>query len=158
MTYDLSNPLHRMQFERRAESLLRRRSPLVELTECGRRTVSQNAYLHTLIRILALETGVSEQYAKDTYFKRMANGQLFVSHVDDPVDGERREALRSSSDLTAEEMSLALTRFRDWAAVNGFYLPEAEPKDDGTVAFASDGDREGFMRARVETDRASRLM
>ena len=34
------------------------------------------------------------------------------------------ETLRSSADLTKEEMSLSIDRFKRWASENGIYLPE----------------------------------
>ena len=34
--------------------------------------------------------------------------------------------LRSSRDLTAEEMTESITRFKNWAAQQGVYIPEPE--------------------------------
>ena len=41
----------------------------------------------------------------------------------------RGERLRSSADLTKEEMNASITRFKIWAAKEGIYLPEPEDAD-----------------------------
>jgi len=156
MKYDLSNPLHRGQFAARAKALLGRGARVVELTDRSSRTVSQNSYLHVLIRVMAMETGVSERYAKDVYFKRMANPDIFVRTEADPLTGGSVETLRGSSELSSEEMAHAISTFRIWAAEQGCYLPEAHPTDDGGVAFASPEDEEGFRQAEVEVERGPR--
>lgn len=157
MTYDLSDPLHRKRFLSRARRLADR-GRTVELTERTSRSVQQNRYAHVLIRAMALETGVPEAYAKEVYFKRMANAPLFVRRTKDAISGAEVEWLRSSADLTQEEAALALDRFRDWAAGEGYWLPEAHPSAGGGVEFASDEDGAAFFRAEAEADMASRRL
>lgn len=152
MIYDLTNPLHRKQFVARANKLLKKKSKVVELTDSSLRSPSQNNYLHVIIRILAMETGVSEQYAKDTYFKRLANSELFVSTLIDPITNEEKEYVRSSSDLTVEEMTAAIDNFRRWSEEQGYYLPEATIDTDG-VFRVSDKDIAAYQQAVVETER-----
>lgn len=130
MTYDLSREIDRERFSRRAELLLSRGS-LAVLEEKVPRTTGQNAYLHLAIGAVALEVGVDAEYAKREYFKRLANAPLFVRTVADPVTGRDVEVLRSSADLTKEEMSEAIDRFKRWAAENGIYIPE--PEDDARL-------------------------
>ena len=36
------------------------------------------------------------------------------------------EDLRSSADLTIEEMSIAIDRFKRWGYENGFYMPSPD--------------------------------
>lgn len=158
MTYDLTNPLHRRQFLARVRKLYSE-GHKVELSDKSVRTLRQNAYLHCLVRITAFETGVTEAYAKDEYFKRQANKDAFVTEVEDPITGERTQTLRSSSSLSVEEMSSCIDRFRTWASVHGIYLPDARLTGDGDrMEFASDGDREAFEQAVVETGRAERFL
>ena len=93
----------------------------------SRFTVSQNSYLHVCIGIVALETGVTLEYAKQKYFKRIANREMFyIGKFTDPVTGEECGKWRSTASLTKEEMTLALDRWRDWAARHGWYIPTPE--------------------------------
>lgn len=105
-----------------------------------------------LIRILALETGVSESYAKDKYFKEMANPSIFVKAVMDPVTYEMHTCLKSSAALTTEQMSQAIRNFRNWAAQHGYYLPDATIDEQGVATIAPQ-DKDAYMQAVIETER-----
>lgn len=122
MKFNLDNPLHREQFKRRCNALYRSRS-VVELTERRQRTLPQNSYIHLAIAYLATLTGVTADYAKEHYFKRGANRDMFVTRAYDPVLDTDTDRLRSSSALTKEEMSVAIDRFLDWAGQHGYYIP-----------------------------------
>lgn len=124
MTYNLAQSLDVARFNSRV-ALLKERGSVVELTEKVFRTSSQNRYLHSIIGVVAMETGVDLEYAKAEYFKRLCNPALFVRTVDDPYVG-KTSVLRSSSQLNKEEMSEAIDRFKRWAAEQGIYLPEPE--------------------------------
>lgn len=130
MTYDLASTLDRERFAARVSYLLDK-GAAVELTEKVQRSLSQNNYLHAIIGAVAMETGNTLAYAKEFYFKRIANHDLFVRDVDDPYAG-RVQVLRSSADLTKEEMSLAIDRFKKWAAEQGMYLPD--PEDEALLS------------------------
>lgn len=127
MLYDLSNILDRERFKRRT-GLMWKKSAVVELTEKTGRTCSQNRYLHLIIGYLAAETGNTIDYVKEHFYKRAANGALYVREKDDPILGHV-EWLRSSSDLSKEEMTLSIERFRTWASqAAGIYLPSSDEK------------------------------
>ena len=155
MTYDLTNPLHRKQFAARANKMLEKHCTNAVLVDESKRTPNQNSYLHVLIRMMALYTGVKEDYAKDMYFKRLANPRLFVKTTTDPITGNQADYCVSSSSLTVEEMSRAISNFRMWAEENGYYLPEADVNDDDKLVFKSEKDEEAFKKAELETNRAS---
>ena len=72
-----------------------------------------------------MDTGVGLEYAKREYFKRLVNRDIFIIKKSDRFAGEV-EDLRSSADLTIEEMSMAIDRFKRWGAENGFYMPNPE--------------------------------
>lgn len=108
-------------FQKRAQSLMER-GRLVDLTDHTTRTQRQNSYLHLLLGAVAIETGNTLEYVKEHYYKRAANADLYTIRTTDPFCGEV-VTLRSSKDLTVEEMNLSLDRFRDWASQNGMYLP-----------------------------------
>ena len=124
MIYNLAHDLDRERFRTKALALLNK-GAAVELTEKVARTPSQNRYLHLIIGVVAMETGNTLDFTKEWYFKRLANASLFVVERTDCLAGTI-SYLRSSSDLTREEMSLAIDRFKKWAAENGLYIPEPE--------------------------------
>ena len=127
MQYNLATDLDQERFVNRANALLQKRC-VIELTEKTFRSPNQNRYLHLLIGIIAMDTGVGLEYAKREYFKKLVNRDIFVIKKSDKFAGEI-EDLRSSADLTIEEMSMAIDRFKRWGAENGFYMPSPEDTD-----------------------------
>ena len=57
----------------------------------------------------------------------LVNPELFVTRKDDRFLGQRVE-LRSSRDLTKEEMTESINRLKVWAAEQGIFLPDADEK------------------------------
>jgi hypothetical protein len=122
MLYDLKNPLDRERFKRRCNALFQKQG-IVELSERVKRSSQSNRYLHLIIGYLAMETGNTLEYAKEIFYKRTANRELFVREKEDELLG-KTEYLRSSAELTQEEFSLSIDRFRDWSSQTaGIYLP-----------------------------------
>ena len=101
----------------------------MELSEIGNRSLSQNAYLHLLIGIVAMEVGETLEYAKTEYFKRLANPSLFVEAHRDKLTGRETERLRSSAQLTKEQMTEAIDKFKKWAATQGIFLPNSQDRE-----------------------------
>lgn len=151
MIYDLSIKEDRKKFIKRANLLLSKQRTNVSLIDESKRTLNQNSYIHVLCRILALDTGVSERYAKLVYYKELANPDIFVSVTKDPITGKPIKFIRSSCDLTIKEMAQSITNFLQWAAEQGYQLPQASLNDDGQLVFASDEEKEKFHRAQIET-------
>ena len=128
MLYDLKNPLDRERFKRRCNALFKKQC-VVELSEKMKRSSQQNRYLHLLLGYLAMETGNSLDYAKEIFYKRTANREIFVREKDDELIG-RTEYLRSSADLTTEEFSMSIDRLRDWSSQTaGIYLPSPSEEE-----------------------------
>lgn len=126
MLYNLTNPHDVELFRRRSDTHIAN-GAVVDLTRKTQRS-NQNRYLHLLLGCFAIEVGYTLDYVKEQYFKRAANPALFVTKRRDAYLGEV-EVLRSSADLTTEEMATAINRFKDWAAqVAGVELPEATDK------------------------------
>ena len=122
MLYDLKNPLDRERFKRRCNALFQKQG-IVELSERVKRSNQSNRYLHLLLGYLAMETGNSLDYAKEIFYKRAANAEIFVREKEDELLG-KTEYLRSSAELTQEEFSLSVDRLRDWSSQTaGIYLP-----------------------------------
>lgn len=129
MLYDLSSEYQRQSFESRVSNLLER-GVVVDLCEKTLRSRNQNSYLHLLIGVVAMETGNTLEYCKEWYFKRLCNEDLFVTTKMDKYAGEV-EVIRSTADLTKEEMSMAIDRFKRWGGENGIYMPN--PGDESLL-------------------------
>lgn len=125
--YDLNTDIDRERYKRRIKALYTKRA-VVELSEHKpKRTLSQNSYLHVLLGEFAMQTGNQMEYVKREYFKIECNHDLFVNSGVDKLTGKAVIKLRSSKDLDTGEMTLAIERFRNWAAeVAGIDLPDAE--------------------------------
>ena len=124
MLYDLRNPLDRERFKRRCNALYQKQG-IVDLSEKTKRSSQSNRYLHLILSYLAIETGNTLDYVKEVFYKRTANKELFLREKEDEILG-KVEYLRSSADLSKEEMTLSIDRFRDWSSQTaGVYLPAA---------------------------------
>lgn len=124
MKYNLAIPLDRERFAERANALIRK-GAVVELTDKNGRSRNQNSYLHLVLGVVAMEVGVTRDYCKEYYFKRLVNPDIFVRIVKDPLAGEI-QVTRTSKDLTMEEASVAIDRFKRWCAEEGIYIPSPE--------------------------------
>ena len=125
MLYDLSNPLQCESFKVKAEALAKK-GGIVELTEKKQqRSLQANKYLHVILAYFGLQIGETAEYVKKHYYKILCNKDTFIREVDDKYLGKIK-ILRSSADLDSEEFSLTITRFRDWAASEGVYIPSSE--------------------------------
>lgn len=127
MKYNLRTELDRQRLLRRVETLIKKEA-IVELTDKSVRSLPQNAYLHLCLGVVAMETGNPLEYVKTEYYKRLVNPSLFLSTRFDQLIGKDIEVLRSSADLTTEEMTLSIDRFRKWASEQGWYIPSPEDK------------------------------
>ena len=127
MLFDLSNDLHSENFKKRCNMLYNKKC-VVELTEKKpQRTIRQNSYLHAALGYFGLQFGYKIEEVKEWYFKETCNAELFVRSVTDRTTGKERKVLRSSSDLSTDEMTLAINRFRNWASdVAGVYIPSPD--------------------------------
>lgn len=124
MLYDLSSDFQRKAFQARVDNLMEKNA-VVEMTEKAFRSPNQNRYLHLLIGVVAIETGNTLEDAKTYYFKKVVNPDLFQVYVKDNM-GNTIDRLRSTSELTKEEMSTAIDRFKRWGAENGIYMPNPD--------------------------------
>lgn len=125
MIFDLNNEYQIQRFVEYAKKLLGKRV-VVELKEkCANRTLPQNSYLHLILGYFAAEYGCSREEAKVDFYKRDCNRDLYEREKTNKR-GKKVTYLRSSAELTTEEMSLSIDRFRNWSAsVASIYLPAA---------------------------------
>ena len=129
MVYDLSSEFQRKAFLARVDNLMEK-GAVVEMTERAFRSPNQNRYLHLLIGVVAIDTGNTLEDAKTYYFKKVVNPDLFQVYVKDNM-GNTIDRLRSTAELTKEEMSTAIDRFKRWGAENGIYMPN--PDDESLL-------------------------
>lgn len=121
MQYDLTNSLDKEKFKVKCNALYKK-GAVVELTEKVFRTPNQNRYLHLLLGVVAMETGNTIEDVKREYFKNLVNPEIFRSYKTD-TRGNTIAVFRSIVDVSQEEMSQAIDRFKRWASENGIYLP-----------------------------------
>ena len=156
MNYNFRDKNDRKRAIRYVNMLLRKERSNVKILDESSRTLNQNSYMHILVRIVASYTGETEYYAKQIYFKKMANPGIFYTMSKDTVTGKMVEVVRSSKELSIPEMRKAISAFRQWAleASDGkLILPDATIKDDGTVEFKSEEERKGFEKAEIEASK-----
>ena len=122
MKLNLTDELDRQRFVRRCSTLIEQ-GAYVELRELKPRTRNQNNYLHLLLGIVAMDTGNTIEYVKIQYFKHLVNHEIFIRKAKDKWLGEV-DYYRSTADLSKEEMSEAIDRYKRWGNENGFYMPE----------------------------------
>lgn len=127
--YDLKNPLKRDQFSRRSNSLLEKGQDVVELKVRTSRSLKQNSYLHLILKWFAAESGNRWEFVKEEYFKKYVNPEIFVLVVEDKWVG-KTIITRSTTEITKEDMTLAIERFRNWSSQEaGIYLPSADERN-----------------------------
>jgi len=125
MVYNLKDALDISKFLAKARFLIGQGS-CVELTEKRIRTLNQNKYLHIILGIVASEYGETLDDVKEYYFKRLVNPRIFVKDKILKATGEMVRCTISTRDVTIEEMSIAIDRFKQWAANEGIYIPEPD--------------------------------
>lgn len=117
MKYDLANTYElnsaRTYFDRLVKD--KRVIELIRVTE--KRTLQQNKYVHVLFSLWAIEYGYNMTEAK-TIVKRQCPWMRYEKNGD--------QFLRSTADMTTDELGQFIDWFRNWSADNGYYLPSAE--------------------------------
>ena len=82
-----------------------------------KRTIRQNAFLHVLISLFAIETGYTLDEAK-TLLKRKAECMIYTKH--------NEKFLKRTRDLDTKELSEFIEWIRNYSGQQGFYLPNAD--------------------------------
>lgn len=124
--YNLKNVLELEKFRNKVTEL-QNKGAMVELKEKVGRSLSQNAYLHTLLSAFGLQFGYSLEEVKVHFYKCIVNPDLFVREGTDKFTGEIYKFCRSSADLTKDEMSESIENFRRWAKEEaGFDFPSSD--------------------------------
>ena len=125
MWFNLKNVFELEKFRAKVTEL-ENKGAMVELKEKRGRSLNQNAYCHLAISYFALQIGLPMQEVKDAYFKNYCNHELFARKRYDKILNVEREYLRSTTELTKDEMSLAIDRFLKFAAEQGVYIAPSD--------------------------------
>lgn len=129
MIYNLAKDFDRDRFKSRSEFLISK-GKIVELTEKTGRSLKQNNYLFLLFNIFAMDYGCSIDFVKEEFFKKLVNPDIFIRKKEDKTIGEY-EYLRSTSDLTKDEMTAAIDKFKIWANDSaGIFLPDSFTEEE----------------------------
>jgi hypothetical protein len=114
--YNLKEQFEIERFRRRTEQLIKK-GALTDLTEVTKRSLNQNSYLHLILSYFALELGYSLWYVKVKLFKCTWNKDIFIIEKVSPKTGEQFTDIRSTRDLSKEEMAKAIDTFIEKAAL-----------------------------------------
>ena len=126
MKYNLKNDFDKERFKKRV-NFLYGNERIVILQEMTKRTLKQNKYLHLILTAFALETGYTLECVKRNFFKLEVNKDLFLS--EERGNFGTKQALKSTTQITKDNLSIAIDRFKKWSSDNGIYLPEAEDEE-----------------------------
>lgn len=124
MWYNLQNDVERQSFMEASMRLINDRTGMVELTNKKPRSMRANSYLHVILSYFALQIGEKLEDVKTLYYKQECNRDIFIRYKFDRILGRERMCIRSTRDLTTDEMNLSIERFRNFASQRaGIYLP-----------------------------------
>ena len=145
MLFDLGNEYQRTQFAGKVKELWRT-SSLIDLSvRHPNRTIKQNRYLHLIIGWWALNYGCSMEYAKRKFFKLECNKDTFLT-IKTNKAGEQYYDLISTKDLTTEQMTICIERFRKMAVTfrhpkKGIFSPTLRESNKKTKSIYDKGIR-----------------
>lgn len=126
MYYDLSKKESIREAEDWLQKQIENQSYIKMRVRSPKRSLSQNAYLHVLFGIFALDTGIDIEEVKQNIFKRVVNNRTFVY-----LDNEGYARARSTADLSKEEMTFCIEKFRHFSSMElGIYLPSPNEHDE----------------------------
>jgi hypothetical protein len=115
MKYILNSETEAIRARLYLEKLIKKKA-FVELREITKRSLNQNAYLHLIIGWFGNEYGYTIEEAKMIY--KMVSQSIYFYEKDG------FEFVRSSADITKEEMNTSIEAFRKYSSEMGLYLPE----------------------------------
>ena len=136
--FDLSFVKDREKFGEICQEALMAGDMVVLDKQKKKRTTNQNSYLHLIFGWFAHETGYTREEVKERIFKRLICKDIFVVEDNRPIkiiigNKEGRKRVRSSTELSTGEMTIAIEKFRNWSAdpheCPGIYLPSPQEQD-----------------------------
>ena len=117
MIYDLGNNEEKNKAAYKLDELIKS-GKVIELTEKRKkRTISQNAYMHVVFSLLAIELGYTLDETK-TIMKRECNFMVY--------DKDCMKFLKRTRDLNTKELTDFIEWIRNYAGNIGLYIPTSE--------------------------------
>ena len=124
MKYNTKSDFDRKKAQIYFDKLMGSSTPF-ELTSLKKRSNSQNAILHVFLSYLGLELGYTMDYVKLNLWKMKWNRKMFYVEAFNKKDGIAYHRVRSSRELTKEEMSHAIGVLIEKASTEcGVIFPE----------------------------------
>jgi len=117
MIYNLADKYERKRAEMRFNELLEVDCIIDLKKKFKARTTKQNKYLHSLFALYGIEFGLTLNESKQQV-KSVCPFMTYEKGAD--------TYLRSTADLDTKEMTEFIEWFRNYAAMNGCYLPSAD--------------------------------
>ena len=121
--YNLANEYDLAKFRERCDDVISKKACVELKIKLTTRSLSQNAYLHTLLGYFGAEYGLTIEQVKYDFFKKKCNNDIFEMTRTNKR-GQQVIYIRSTTELDKGEMTTAIERFRNWASAEyGIYLP-----------------------------------
>ena len=90
---------------------------------------NQNKYFHAILSWFAFEYGETTEYVKQEIVKKIVCPEIFKTERINKVTGEYREEWKSFADISKDETTYVINKFRDYSSKTaGIYLPTPEEK------------------------------
>ncbi len=122
MIYSLDREHEKQQAITRFHHLVSKGKKIELKVKNPKRSINQNSYLHLLLNAFGVEFGYSLQEVKQYIFKELVNPEIFNNG--DKGDLVIIQEWRSTADLDSKELTIAIERFLNYSAQNGYRLPE----------------------------------
>ena len=117
MIYDLGSNEEKNKAAYKLDELIKS-GKVIELTEKRKkRTISQNAYMHVVFSLLAIELGYTLEETK-TVMKRECHFMVY--------DKDGMKFLKRTRDLNTKELTDFIEWIRNYAGNIGLYIPASE--------------------------------
>lgn len=118
MIFDLSNPQQLVEAREYLNQVARLGKRVEIVRKAEHRSLPQNSYLHLLLGYFGTQTGYTLDEAKVLY-KRM-NSDIYI------YEKNGAKFLRSSADLSKEDMARSIDKFIEYAENEGIPMPRAD--------------------------------
>jgi hypothetical protein len=122
--YNTTHPGEAAKAKVYLDQLIQKKAVVEVVKISPRRSLNQNSYLHLLLNAFGVHFGYNLEEAKLVY-KQLNKDIYFYSKE---VRGKKWEFMRSSADLTKEEMTKSIDTLREWSAKADYPLPTATDK------------------------------
>ena len=127
MKYNLKSQIDKERFKKRCNELYEQ-GEFVELKNLKKRSLRQNSYLHLILVYFACENGYDMEHTKQYIFKLECNKETFLIEKVNRITGEQYQTVRSTADLSKEELTTCINRFLNFSLTR-YKLRLPEPSD-----------------------------